>query len=72
MKAIIIHGLGGSGGFRNRVRIWRNGLHTLTKNSQEYPPPCPPPPPFGIFSLFEKVKDTFSLNEDYKRIDKSS
>ena len=23
-------------GFRNRVRIWRNGLHTLTKSSQEY------------------------------------
>ena len=25
-------------GFRNRVRIWRNGLHTLTKSSQEYTP----------------------------------
>ena len=28
----------------NRVRIWRTGRHTLTKNSQEYPPPPGPPP----------------------------
>ena len=44
---IIFLGLGGRG-FRNRVRIWRNGLHTFTKNSQEYPPPL-----WGILTFWE-------------------
>ena len=33
----------------NRVRIWRIGRHTPTKNSQDYPPP---PPGFGSGEAF--------------------
>ena len=51
MKAIIFLGLGGSGGFRNGVRIWRNGLHTLTKNSKEYSPPT-----VGYSHFLKKLK----------------
>ena len=40
----------------NRVRIWRTGRHTPTKNSQDYPPPLPPPPHFPLRTVHASAK----------------
>ena len=50
----------------NRVRIWRIGRHTPTKNSQEYPPPHPgldDPPVLNFHS-----KETLMLKRKEKQL----